>query len=289
MATRNSPKTRQKYYCEKCDYECFKKSDYTKHINTTKHNATKCYKNATQNSHICECGKKYKHSSSFYRHKKQFNFVVEEEGEEEEVIVKNDELDYKNLLMKAMIQMEKKDQLMSSMIEKIGNTTNNTINNNQKVNINFFLNEQCKDAINFSDFINKIEISHNDLENNAQLGFVNGITKILMDNLSQLTVYQRPIHCTDVKRETVYIKDCNKWEKEQSNEKLNNAIQEVSRKSVGSLLQWKQNNPEYENIDSDFSQSCINMQKESIAGDNKDNYYNKIIHNIAKENKLDVK
>ena len=77
MATRNSPKTRQKYYCEKCDYECFKKSDYTKHINTTKHNATKCYKNATQNSHICECGKKYKHSSSFYRHKKQCNFVVE--------------------------------------------------------------------------------------------------------------------------------------------------------------------------------------------------------------------
>ena len=94
---------------------------------------------------------------------------------------------------------------MANMIDKIGNTTNNTTNHTNNFNINMFLNEQCKDAINFSDFINRIEVSHDDLENNAQLGFVNGMTKILMDNLSQLTLYERPIHCTDVKRETLYI------------------------------------------------------------------------------------
>ena len=115
------------------------------------------------------------------------------------------------------------------------------------------------------------------------------MTKILMDNLNQLTLYQRPIHCTDTKRETLYIKDNNKWEKEQSDKKLEGAIQQVSRKSIGSLLQWKQTNPEYENIDSDFSNQCIVIQKQSLAGDKKDTYYPKIIHNIAKESALKCK
>ena len=147
-----------------------------------------------------------------------------------------------------------------------------------------FLNEQCKDAINFSDFINRIEVSHDDLENNAQLGFVNGMTKISMDNLSQLTLYERPIHCTDVKRETLYIKDKDTWEKEQSDKKLEGAIQEVSRKSIGSLLQWKQNNPDYENIDSDFSNKCIVMQQQSLGNSNREILYSKIVHNLAREN-----
>ena len=292
-ATQNSPKIRQKFYCEKCDYSCNKKSDLNKHNNSIKHNATQCYKNATQNSHLCNCGKFYKHSSSFYRHKKQCPFISNDpsiEYSKEEL--KTDELDYKQLLMRAMTQLEKKDEMMNSIIEKIGNTTNNTtnntINNNQKVKINFFLNEQCKNAINFSDFIERIEVSHDDLENNAQLGFVNGMTKIIMDNLSQLNLHERPIHCTDAKRETVYIKDSDKWEKDETNKKLNTAIQEVSRKSVGSLLEWKQTNPEYDNLDSEFSQKCIYIQQQSIAGTNKDNYYNKIIHNIAKENKLQI-
>ena len=105
--------------------------------------------------------------------------------------------------------------------------------------MSLFLNEHCKDAINLSDFIDRIEVSHDDLENNAQLGFVDGITKILRDNLQQLTIKQRPIHCTDTKRETLYIKDSDTWEKDLSDKKLEGAIQQVSRKSIGSLLQWK--------------------------------------------------
>ena len=251
----------------------------------------------------CECGKVYKHNSTLSSHKKKCTFIIET-TKSEIVPIQSENNDYKHLLMQAMNEMKEqrqefidemkkkdqmlahKDELMGQMIDKVGNTTNNTSNN---LNINMFLNEECKDAINFSDFIEKIEISHHDLENNAQLGFVNGITKILMDNLKQLNLYQRPIHCTDTKRETLYIKDDNKWGKTDSDKKLEGAIQEVSRKSIGSLLQWKQNNPDYENIDSDFSKKCISMQMESSASSKRNTFYPKIIHNLARENALSKK
>ena len=288
------------YYCRSCDFKCSKKSNFNKHLSTDKHkNRQNTDARATKNATAfeCECGKIYKHRQSLFNHKKKCLEILPINSEHivtDTIIVKKEELDYKELLIQAMKQMQdqqqemkKKDEMMSQMINKIGNTTNNI--NNTNFNINMFLNEQCKDAINFSDFIERIEISQDDLENNAQLGFVNGITKILMDNLNQLTLYQRPIHCTDTKRETLYIKDNNKWEKEQSDKKLEVGIQEVSRKSIGSLLQWKQTNPEYENIDSDFSNQCIAIQKQSLAGDKKDTYYPKIIHNIAKENTIKCK
>jgi len=288
------------FYCRSCDFKCSKKSNFQKHLSTDKHKNrqntdARPIKNAA--AFECECGKLYKHRQSLFNHKKKCLEIQPIDSQHvvtDSIIVKKEELDYKELLIQAMKQMQdqqqemkKKDEMMSQMINKIGNTTNNI--NNTNFNINMFLNEQCKDAINFSDFIERIEISRDDLENNAQLGFVNGMTKILMDNLNQLTLYQRPIHCTDTKRETLYIKDNNKWEKEQSDKKLEGAIQQVSRKSIGSLLQWKQTNPEYENIDSDFSNQCIVIQKQSLAGDKKDTYYPKIIHNIAKESALKCK
>jgi hypothetical protein len=174
---------------------------------------------------------------------------------------------------------------MLEIVNKIGNTTNNTTNNNQ-FNINMFLNETCKNAMNLSDFIERIEISHDDLENNAQLGFVNGITKILMDNLKLLTIQERPIHCTDVKRETLYVKDENMWDKKHSNEKLENAIQEVSRKSLKSLINWKKTNPDYEDLDSEFSKKTVYMQQNSSGIGQKESFYPKIIHNLAKENTI---
>ncbi len=291
-AIQNSSEILQKFYCDKCDYSCSRRGDFNKHVQSVKHNATLSYKNATENSYTCDCGKNYKHSSSFYRHKKICNYEPPKSKPEN----MDDINEYKKLMCEAIIEMKeqrdellneikKKDEMITSMVEKIGNTTNNINNNN--FNINMFLNDRCKNAINFSDFIERIEISHDDLENNAQLGFVQGMTKIITDHLKQLTLYERPIHCTDVKRETLYIKDSDEWGKEQSNEKISSAIQEVSRKSIGSLLHWKQTNPEYENIDSDFSKKCVNIQVSSMAGSNKDNYHNKIIHNIAKESKID--
>ena len=288
MTNEKSPKIAQFFLCEYCDYKCFKQSDYNKHILTLKHKIrTNTNENPPKNAkaYLCDCGKSYKHASSLWNHKKKCIPVSEE-------LVIPDQPDYKDLLMQAMKQMQeqheeikKKDELMAQMIDKIGNTTNNTTNNNQ-FNINMFLNEQCKNAINFSDFIDRIEVSHDDLENNAQLGFVKGMTKILMDNLKQLTVHERPIHCTDVKRETLYIKDQDVWDKDNSSEKIDSAIKEVSRKSIKSLIDWKQENPEYKNMDSEFSNLCLEIQKHCLAGDNRDNFYPKIKHKLARENTI---
>ena len=126
-----------------------------------------------------------------------------------------------------------------------------------------FLNNDCKDAINFSDFIDRIEVSRDDLENNAKLGFVEGISKIIMDNLFQLTLHERPIHCTDTKRDTLYIKNDDNWNKEKDvvKQMLDRSIQEISRKSVRSLMGWKADNDEdYKDINSEFSNKCIYMQ-----------------------------
>ena len=163
------------------------------------------------------------------------------------------------------------------------NQTNNQNNNNQKFNINVFLNEQCKDAMNFSDFIKGIDVTREDLENNAQLGFVNGISKIILDNLRQLSVNQRPIHCTDIKRETMYIKDDDKWTKETGPAKLNTAILTISQKSARTLLDWKKDNPDYQNHDSEFCTRCIVIQRNSMAGYDRETYYPKVIRAIAKE------
>ena len=285
------------FYCERCDYTCSRKGDFKKHINSKKHNTTNTTKIQPKILHSCECGKKYTHRASLYNHKRGCTYLeIEGNCDGKSVIASSEEVDYKGLLFKALDEMQiqrqelmdeikKKDDMMMEIVGKIGtNTTNNTQNN--QFNINMFLNETCKDAINFSDFIDRIEISHDDLENNAQLGFVNGMTKILMDNLKLLTVQERPIHCTDVKRETLYIKDENKWNKDHSVEILENAIKEVSRKSMQSLSQWKKSNPDYKDMDSEFSKKCIPMQQNSMGLCNKESFYPKIIHNLAKENTI---
>ena len=297
MLTKQSQKIPKKYVCENCDYNTCNIKDYNKHLLTRKHKMlTNVDKTVPKKpEYMCEdCGKLYKYRQSLHVHKQKCSVknTIDIRDIENSLTV-TEKVDYKDLLMQAMKQMQeqheemkKKDELMAQMIDKIGNTTNNTTNNMNNFNINMFLNEQCKNAINLSDFIERIEVSHDDLENNAQLGFVKGMTKIIMDNLKMLTIHERPIHCTDVKRETLYIKDQDVWEKDNSDKKLESAIQEVSRKSMGSLLQWKQTNPEYQDLDSDFSNLCMAIQRQSIAANNRDSFYPKIIHNLAKENTI---
>ena len=277
------PKNAQFFLCDVCDFECSKQSNYDAHLLTAKHqNRTILNEKTPKNAEfVCECGKIYKFRNSLWYHKKKctVNNVI---------TVRNDDtpseptLEY---LLKENLEMK---QMMMEVVGKIGNTTNNTTNNtmNNQFNINMFLNETCKNAMNLSDFIERIEITHDDLENNAQLGFVNGMTKILMDNLKLLTIHERPIHCTDVKRETLYVKDEDVWDKKHSNEKLENAIQEVSRKSLKSLIDWKKTNPDYDDLDSEFSKKSIYMQQHSSGLCQKESFYPKIIHNLAQENSI---
>jgi hypothetical protein len=210
-------------------------------------------------------------------------------GINENIIINTDIPDILAEVLKSNIELQKQNiELQKQMLEicnkpntTINNTTNNT--NTQKFNINVFLNETCKDAINFSDFVKNIQISYKDLENNAQLGFVGGISKIFIDNLKQLDVTERPIHCTDVKRETIYIRDENTWTKQPDDEKLQKAIQTVSYRSMGKLAEWKQENPDYKDCNSEFSQKCIDIHRNTLAGSDRQVYYPKVIHAVARE------
>jgi hypothetical protein len=284
------------FHCETCHYSTSRSTDYSKHLSTHKHQMLTNTYNLSQNvvknrKYYCECGSFYQHRQSLFSHKKKCT-VQAFEPQPTMALPSKDEIDYKQLLLQAMDQLKKKDEIMEQMIHKVGHTTNNTTNNNTQnnhFNINVFLNEECKDAINFSDFIDRIEVSHDDLENNAQLGFVEGISKILMDNLNQLSISERPIHCTDVKRETMYIKDDNEWkkEKEENTRRINDAIQEVSRKSMISLMDWKRTNPDYKDGDSEFSTKCIAMQQQSMAIGQKDTLFPKVARRVARCSTID--
>jgi hypothetical protein len=216
------------------------------------------------------------------------NFIIEQSNASTDAAeLKNFIIEQSKVTADTMSKViEKNADIMTKAIENSKPTVinqTNTQNNNQKFNINVFLNEHCKDAMNFSDFIKGIEVSREDLENNAQLGFVNGISKIILDNLRQLSVNERPIHCTDVKRETMYIKDDDKWTKETGPAKLNTAIQTMTQKSTRTLLDWKKENPDYNDHDSEFSTRCIVIQRNSMAGCDRETYYPKVIRAIAKE------
>ena len=158
------------------------------------------------------------------------------------------------------------------------------------MNLNQFLNENCRNAPNFADFIENIQITYDDLENNVKMGFVDGMTKVIVEHLKQLALTDRPIHCTDVKRETIYVKAENQWEKDNSTKVIQKGIQDITCKNMQQLCQWREENPSYaDDIDSELGEKSIVMQQNLMAGTKRDDYYPKIIKNIAKETVLDKK
>ena len=303
--------TPQNYSCEYCNFFTKKPSAFNKHINTTKHkeNINPTIEIENLPKYNCkQCEKEYTKKNSCTKHEKNCilqNSLIEPAPPSQELsyndiinrlIQENQELrnfmtEENKELRQVMTEQSKEFMKTIADLAKNNITTNNTVNGNvnntNKFNINLFLNEKCKDAMNFSDFIKNIEVSHEDLENNAQLGFADGISKIIMDNLKQLNICDRPIHCSDAKRETMYIKDENKWEKEEDTKKLTSAIQNVSQKSVASLMEWQETNPEFEDMDSEFSNKFITMMQQSMAGNKRDALYPKVIRTLAKETMID--
>ena len=289
MPNEKIPKIPNSFECESCDYRCCSKKDFAKHLDTRKHLTTNNTNSISQKIlkiYTCKtCNNEYKHQSSLCKHTKSCQPKPEQQSISDLTTLTN--------LMMEFIKNSTDVQKQVLELCKVGTTNNNTIvtnntvngnvNNNQKFNINVFLNEQCKDAMNLSDFVKSIEVSREDLENNAQLGFVGGISKIFLDNLRQLSINKRPIHCTDLKRETMYIKDDDKWTKEVGPAKLNMVLQTISQKSTRTLLNWKAENPDYKDHDSEFSNLCIVIQRNSMAGYDRDTYYPKVIRAIAKE------
>tara|TARA_B100000900_G_scaffold411395_1_gene431004 strand:- start:186 stop:1070 length:885 start_codon:yes stop_codon:yes gene_type:complete len=287
MTDKYLPKKGQKgrciFTCETCNFECSNKSKYNRHLLTAKHKIlTNTDEKGPQRSNpvfFCECGKKYKHRQSLFTHQRKCNYLNQQENKKEN---KEEGPDYKELLMQAMKQMQEKDKLMekmmSEMIPKIGNTNNNTTNNN--FNLNFFLNERCKDALNLTDFINSIQVQLKDLEYTAENGHIQGITNIFHNALSNLEETKRPMHCTDLKREVLYIKDNNEWHKDENKEEIKVAVNKVVNKNIGNQAKWIDAHPNLE--DEKEMEKYIQMQDHSL-GTGEEIEQNKIVKNIMRE------
>jgi len=171
---------------------------------------------------------------------------------------------------------------IQDIVPKIGNN-----NNNHQFNIQVFLNEECKDAINFSDFIKLIQVSLTDLENQAENGYIKGITKIFIENLQGLGMNKRPIHCTDKKRKTLYIKENNEWDKEGSQDVLKKGIQEVTRRTFEQLIKEQDiHSDEYDDADSEFSMKCITIQRNLTPNHPRESTISKVIDNITQNTSI---
>jgi hypothetical protein len=280
-----------KFYCEKCDYGTSKKSSYDDHILTLKHKKSTIFNEnlpKTCSDIICEiCGKKYKDKSGLWRHnKKCFKKVVNEEKE------KNEEPTDKELIM---ILIKENVDLKNMMMEVIKNGTNNTNNtnninsninsNNKTFNLQVFLNETCKDAMNIMDFVDSIKIQLSDVESIGELGYVNGMSKLIIKHLNALEENMRPVHCSDPKRESLYVKDANVWEKEDSeNKKIKKAIKYISHKNICALPQWRAKYPDCIYSDSKKSDQYNHIVVEALggSGDNDSEKADKIVKKIAK-------
>jgi hypothetical protein len=205
---------------------------------------------------ICECGKSYKFDSGYYRHKKSCNYIKQEtsiiENKEHanetvlKLITENKEI--MNLLLKQSDenkelrnQMLKQSKQISELIPKVGNNNNN---NNKQFNINVFLNDKCKDAITMKDFIENITITMRDLDFTKENGNIKGITNIITDNLSKLSLYKRPLHCYDKNKKVLYIKN-KEWEQDEDYKQINSIIASVEAQQIKQLNKWTKENTDY--------------------------------------------
>ena len=286
LVAKSGKKVAPKFYCEKCDYICFKKYNWDKHNLTLKHNletngnngnqkVAKVAKSGTDIVLSCEkCDKEFKNRSGLWKHKKKC------------IVIK----DYDTLtitdreLVKIVVSQNEK---LMKLLETGTNNTNCNNTTNKTFNLNVYLNETCKNAMNISDFISSINLNLEDLENTGRKGYIEGISNIFLKNLKSLEHHMRPIHCSNVKREILYIKDNNKWEKE-GDEKpiLTKAIKQVANENIKQIKNWRDKNPDCVSSESRKNDLYLKIVSNSMNGsteeENKRNI-NKIITNVAKE------
>jgi len=303
MDDKNSPKTRQNIHCKTCDYVCSKQSDYKKHTMTLKHqNRVVEDKMDDKNSpklaapFFCKCGKEYKHRQGLWKHQKTCQINFEKNGTTNCNTNGNTNSDIKMLTSMVMDVVKQNQELTNKIVDICKNNnsttiTNSNINSNNKTfNLNVFLNEHCKDAMNIMDFVDSLKLQLADLESVGKLGFVQGISNIIVKNLKALDVHKRPVHCSDSKREVMYIKDENKWEKENDEKnKLRKVIKKIANKNSRLLPKFKEKHPDCGKSDSLFSDQYNKLIIEAMGGlgDNDLEKEDKIIRKIAKEVTID--
>jgi hypothetical protein len=289
MTDNITPKTAKDYKCDKCEFICSKKSDWDRHINTRKHNnriklnILEQKKGVQENNRVynCKvCNKEYNARNSLWYHEQKCKELVNKNNNNNYVI--NDEnsiihdLDMKTLIMelvKSNTELQKQTMEMhQQMIEvcKNSNTTinnNNSHSNNKTFNMQVFLNEKCKDAMNIMDFVNSMTLDFSDLEELGELGYVEGISRQLIRKLSEMDVYKRPIHCSDLKRETMYVRDNDVWEKEtEPYTNLRKLIKYITKKNGDLMIPWRNAHPQCMNLQHPLNDTYLAIMNQAMGG-----------------------
>lgn len=280
------PKNADDFYCQICDFSCSKKSNFNKHMMTRKHEINQ--NQVTNDDKImpknadnltCICGKKYKYRQGLWSHKQKCKYI---NSMEENVNIDKD------LIMSVMKQ---NNELQIQLVELLKNGTHNTsfTNNNshnKTFNLQFFLNDTCKDAMNLTDFVQSLKIRLDDLEKMGDIGYVNGMSNIILNSLKDMDVSERPVHCTDKKRETLYVKDDGSWNKETDHKpKMRKAIKHIARKNALLLNEFKEKHPDCMKSDSVYADTYNKVIIEAMGGKDYDEaiHENKIIKNISQQ------
>jgi hypothetical protein len=304
MFTQKEQKTENNFICNLCDFKGCKRLNYEKHLTTRKHlNAYNCLHEKSEkepSGFICECGSTYKHRQSLYVHKKKckkINNILLNETVEETPIKTTDELKILTNLVLDVIKrnselQKQNEELQKQIIEPYKasstiNSNNTHINSHNKTfNLQFFLNEQCKDAMNLTEFVNSIQLKLSDLENVGKMGYIEGISQIIINQLNDTDMYKRPMHCSDIKREVLYIKDEDKWEKEDSsNTKIKKAVKDVEKKNINLISNWTDSHPKFKESTSYENDTYLKLIVASTDGDdeNVSNVIKKISKNVVIE------
>jgi len=264
------------FHCQKCNFKCSKKGDWTIHVLSLKHKRLTVLHPLHQSITCENCGKNYKHQSSLCKHKKKCiatNIIIEEKEEDNQPEIKE--------------LINKNNELMEKLIEVSGEKTTNNFS------LNVFLNETCKDALNISDFIASLQIHLSDLNYLKDSGYSEGLSSIIVKELNEIDVSKRPVHCCDSQKDIIYIKDKDVWEPDnQNNDKMKNAIQLVANKCVQKIQTWENNNPNYLESgtkDNDNYNVLIKNSLGSIEAKTKERELNKIVRTVSTQVQIDKK
>jgi hypothetical protein len=301
MATTNTSKYIKKFYCEICDFKCCKKGDYNRHVLTPKHVLATDGNNdaiiqVKKTSHVCDnCNKEYVDRTGLWRHKKRC-FMIQGETESKStnnIPENNMDLEKKAELFKHMLTQNQ--DFMTDIVEKVmpnigmnnsHNTNTNSLNTNN-FNIQMFLNEHCKNAMNLTDFIQSLPITHETYDSTIENGLTKTITSMMVNGLNELDILERPIHCTDASRKTLYVKDSDKWEKDNELLHIVSGIKCLSYKQRTKLNRWQEANDGWRTTDRLQSRMtrlvCNSMTQ--IESDERET--SKIIRSISKNVYLD--
>ena len=286
------PKKCQIYECQICNFKCSKNSNYMTHLTTAKHKLLT--ENADSTKHyICTCGKKYKHRQSLHTHK----LICVDKGDCDSEVNNNNnnntiesshilDLIKQNNEFKQMMIEQTNQMLEIAKNTQVINNNHTTNHNNQKFNLNFFLNDTCKDAMSITDFLRNLNVHIDELEYIGNHGYVNGMTKMIMDRLKDMDITKRPIHCTDIKREIMYIKDDAGWSKDTDElTKLRKILSRISMNNYRTVPVWRTAHPDCEVMETRTYEFCYKMMR-AILGDVEEEQIkldNKIIKTMAKE------